>query len=425
MASHRLAPRHRQDRERGQVVVLVVLLLVVLLGMAAFVIDVGYAYYAHRSLQASADAAALAGAQELPDGVKAKAVANEYSASDGSKNERRDIDDVTTTVTVKCLTSIPGCDPSNPAEVNAVVVLERAPTKTFFAGLLGIDTFKVTARSTACSPCGVKPLDIMMVLDRTGSMCQDSQGRSDPSCTDLNNAREGMKTFLTFLEPTTQWVGLAVLPPATGTGQSARCATPNEATYSSRTAAYTIVGVREGNNYSTNRVLNTSSKLVSTINCQKGSGRTAYANALEAAQRELEVNGRPDVKNVIIFLSDGAANTGPSYLPEYPTTSPYRMQPCRQGVTSAGVIKSKGTLIYSIGYDLNASNGGANKCTAYTGADEKPLPSITAYQAIQQIASSPGAFFNKPSAGELKSIFTEIAVDLARGTSALIDESAQ
>jgi uncharacterized membrane protein len=49
------------------VVVLVVVMLVVLLGFAALVIDVGYAYYAHRQLQASADAAALAGAQELPN----------------------------------------------------------------------------------------------------------------------------------------------------------------------------------------------------------------------------------------------------------------------------------------------------------------------------------------------------------------------
>jgi hypothetical protein len=414
--SHASTGAGRGERsERGQVVVLVVVALVVLLGFAALVIDVGYAYYAHRQLQASADAAALAGAQELPDRDRAEAVAREYSASAGSKNEKSDIPDVTTTVQTKCINSIPGCDP-----VNAVVVLERAPTKTFFAGLFGIDSFKITARSTACSPCGVKPLDIMMVLDRTGSMCQTSSGASDPSCTDLNNAKDGMRTFLTYLEPSTQWVGLAVLPPATGTSATARCATPSETNYNNVNNPYVIVGVREGNDYSTNRVLNTSSKLVSTINCQRGSGRTAYANALEAAQRELEVNGRSDVKDVIIFLSDGAANIGPTY---YPTTSSYRRRPCAQGVSSAATIKSKGTLIYSIGYDLNALNGGANKCTSYTGADESPA--ITAYDAIRQIASSPNAFFNKPDPGQLRTIFTEIAADLARGTSALIDESVE
>jgi hypothetical protein len=415
VVSHTDSQQQGTRSERGQVVVLVVVMLVVLLGFAALVIDVGYAYYAHRQLQASADAAALAGAQELPNRSLAEQVAREYSSSTGMKNEHHDIPDVVTTVETKCIQSIPGCDP-----VNAVVVMEKAPTKTFFAGLFGIDSFKITARSTACSPCGIKPLDIVMVLDRTGSMCQTSSGASDPSCTDLNNAKDGMRTFLTYLEPSTQWVGLAVLPPATGTGSTARCATPSDTNYNSSSNPYVIVGVREGNNYSRDRVLDPTSKLVSTINCQRANGRTAYANALEAAQRELEVNGRPDVKNVIIFLSDGAANTGPTY---YSTTSPYRRRPCNQGVASAATIKSKGTLIYSIGYDLNALGGGANVCTSYTGAVESPA--ITAYDAIRQIASAPTAFFNKPDAGQLRTIFTEIAADLARGTSALIDESVQ
>jgi Flp pilus assembly protein TadG len=53
--------------ERGQAVVLTVLSLVVLLGMAALVLDVGAWFHDKRSLQATADAAALAGAQALPE----------------------------------------------------------------------------------------------------------------------------------------------------------------------------------------------------------------------------------------------------------------------------------------------------------------------------------------------------------------------
>jgi Flp pilus assembly protein TadG len=410
-------------------------MLVVLLGMAALVVDVGYAYYAHRSLQASADAAALAGAQELPNGTQAEAVARQYSAAPGAKNYRGDLEDVTTTVTTKCIASIPGCDPNNPAEVNAVVVMEKAPTKTFFAGLLGFDTFNVTAKSTACSPCGSKPLDIMMVLDRTGSMCLTSSGANDPACTDLRNAKDGMKTFLGFLDAKTQWVGLAVLPPPPG---SNKCAAPaSHLTSASWTAYktysnYTIVPL--SNDYIKNGSLDTSSNLVSTINCTQGAGYTAYANALEAAQRELETSGRAGVKDVIVFLSDGAANIGPSD-PGIPITNPYRKTPCRQGVNSAATIKGKGTLVYSIGYDLSALGGGANVCQA-TAANGAPgaaeAPPITAYQALQDIASpntcsTPDrrCFYNQPNPGQLKSIFTEIAADLARGTSALIDDGVQ
>jgi len=53
--------------ERGQAVVLTVLAMVVLLGMAALVLDVGAWFHEKRQLQATADAAALAAAQALPE----------------------------------------------------------------------------------------------------------------------------------------------------------------------------------------------------------------------------------------------------------------------------------------------------------------------------------------------------------------------
>jgi hypothetical protein len=387
---------------------MVVLFLFVLLGMAAMVIDVGYAYYAHRSLQAQADAAALAGAQELPDPARAEALAYEYSGEAGAKNARDNVRDVSVEVRTRCLARIPGCDP-----VNAVTVTERAQINTLFAGVLGIEKFNLSARSTACSPCGVKPLDLMLVLDRTGSMCQDHWGRDDPNCTDLKNAQEGMRTFLSMFSSGTQWVGLAGLPPASS--RSRRCSTPDTSWYNSTSSPYVLVPL-SSDYTSSDGSLNTGSDLVKTIDCQRGGGRTAYANALEAAQAELDKNGRPDVKDIIVFLSDGAANIGPTY---YPSTSPYRRRPCAQGVMSAAGIKARGTVIYSIGYDLDALNGGANACESYTGSPESPA--ITAYSALQQIASTPATFYDKPSPGQLRTIFTDIAADIAKGTSALID----
>jgi hypothetical protein len=393
-------------------VLALIFIVVVLLGMAALVIDVGYAYYAHRSLQADADASALAGAQELPDSAKAMQVARDYSGQPGSKNAHTNIPGVTSSATTKCLTSIPGCSP-----VNAVVVTERAArVPTIFAKLLGIDHFDIKASATACSPCGIKPVDIMLLLDRTGSMCEDHWGKYDPNCTDLNNARVGMKTFLSYMDSSMQWVGLGVLPPATTVAN--RCATPYASNYNSRSAAYVIVPLSK--DYTRNGKLDTNSNLVQTIDCMKANDRTAYANALEAAQAELVAHGRPNTPKVIIILSDGAANIGPTY---YPTSSPYRMQPCHQGVWSASTIKNSGTLIYSIGYDLDAVNGGANVCTDYTGRLEQP--SITAYSALQQIASRPDTFYNKPGPGELQTIFTAIAEDIGHGSSALIDPSVQ
>jgi hypothetical protein len=147
---------------------------------------------------------------------------------------------------------------------------------------------------------------------------------------------------------------------------------------------------------------------------------SADAAALAGAQELPDPARAQDVQDIIVFLSDGAANIGPTY---YASSSPYRKQPCHQGMWSADPIKSEGTIIYSIGYDLDALNGGANRCETWDGRNESPA--ITAYQALEGIASGPAQFYNKPSAGQLRTIFTAIAADMSRGSAALIDESVQ
>ena len=51
-------------------------------------------------------------------------------------------------------------------------------------------------------------------------------------------------------------------------------------------------------------------------------------------------------------------------------------------------------------------------------------PSITAYQALQQIASSAQTFYNQPTPGQLRTIFTQIASDISAGSAGLIDNGA-
>jgi hypothetical protein len=171
------------------------------------------------------------------------------------------------------------------------------------------------------------------------------------------------------------------------------------------------------NDYLANGSLNTGSTLVSTINCVKAAGSTAYATALEAAQAELVAHGRPGVKKVLIFLSDGAANVGPSY---YPVSSPYRTQPCHQGDASAQTIAASGTTVFSIGYDLEH-----DICQGETNGNYAPeAPAIKAEEAITRIASAPGNFYNRPTPGQLNTIFTSIASDILQGTSRLVDDAS-
>lgn len=71
-------------RSSGQATVLTILFLAVLLAMLGAVLDVGSWFRSDRALQATADAAALAGAQALPDNPgQAQAFALDYAGKNG------------------------------------------------------------------------------------------------------------------------------------------------------------------------------------------------------------------------------------------------------------------------------------------------------------------------------------------------------
>jgi hypothetical protein len=100
--------------ERGQAIVLMVIALAVLTGMAALVLDVGIWMRTDRRLQATADAAALAGAQKLPADVGgAKALAQTYANQNGGDVLGSDITVTSTynandTISVKAAKTEPG-----------------------------------------------------------------------------------------------------------------------------------------------------------------------------------------------------------------------------------------------------------------------------------------------------------------------------
>lgn len=122
-------------RDRGQAAVLTVLFMVVLLGMAAAVLDVGHWYRDDRRLQATMDSAALAGAQALPDDTaQAKALASSYATTNGGGLD-------TTTFSMKIM-------PNDTIEVTG-----SRPSEGFFTKLFGFDS--VTVHATAKARTGV------------------------------------------------------------------------------------------------------------------------------------------------------------------------------------------------------------------------------------------------------------------------------
>jgi hypothetical protein len=115
----------------GQAFVLTIMFLLVLMGMAAAVLDVGSWYRADRALQATVDAAALAGAQALPeDSGKASALADEYATKNGGGS-----------MTVSFTTQV--------FEDDTITVEGTRPAPGFFAKVFGVDSVTVKGRAKA------------------------------------------------------------------------------------------------------------------------------------------------------------------------------------------------------------------------------------------------------------------------------------
>ena len=122
----------RKD-ERGQAVVLMVLSLVVLLGMGALVLDVGHWWHTRRQLQATSDAAALAGAQMLPgDPGAASAMAMDYANKNGGDVAGSDI----------VISSTAGPN-------DTIAVKARKTDVGIFSNVLGIGSANIDARAKA------------------------------------------------------------------------------------------------------------------------------------------------------------------------------------------------------------------------------------------------------------------------------------
>lgn len=123
----------RLRSESGQALIVTVLFMFILLGAVALTLDVGSWYREHRQAQTTADAAALAAAQVLPDTGNATTVAQDYASKNGGGV------DVTNGVSFSSSLA--------PDDTITVRITREAPG--FFSKLFHIDSTKVHAHAVA------------------------------------------------------------------------------------------------------------------------------------------------------------------------------------------------------------------------------------------------------------------------------------
>lgn len=381
--------RLRQLRadQRGAVAVIIGLLMVVLLGSAATVLDLARLRHERHMIQAAVDLGSLAGAQFLPvfnpptasaaqNNARAIAVAN-YPAlgSGGLVIEFGCV--VTTSVSAGNVGCGPAagtgtygggwivrgdkafhlCNPFGGDLCNSIQLSASGTVEYWFAPILGFESGNTdTLRATACrGNCGQvsAKVDVVFVIDRTGSMSATDVANVKDAIVDTSLAEDSV---LEFYDPAAVWIGLVALPYQSPTNA---CAVDLRQDYPAPVPAnqskWQVAGL--SNDYRLgNGAINTSSTLVQRIQCLQrapnnalsyppanGAGQhTNHGDPIAAAQELLSTTGRSDADDVLIFFADGQANQ--------PTSTGH---PCQYANDAATSAKLAGTAIFSLGYGVD------------------------------------------------------------------------
>jgi IPT/TIG domain/Putative Flp pilus-assembly TadE/G-like len=448
-------------RQRGQILVLFTIVLIVLMGFTALVVDVGMLRNDRQTLTNTMDAAALAGGTLMPvDGSQAGATAKVNSLVVKTINANfPGLPSSSYIIKYKCLigidTSTPpqpyisrdiplvcdpskslgrapiasdfhgagptrysACDPSVGDKCNVIEVAGNTTTPYSFARAVGVDQGNTgVVTSAACNgPCGDSPLtpvDVVMIIDRTGSM----------NGTDTTNAKAAANSIVPLYDPAMQWLALGTLGPSTTSGG---CATAPAGSIGTATAPADLrrwvpVGLSgTGSSYST-----TFAKVTAGINCYTNSSTgTDLADPVTMATYELLNNGRSGVRKGIILETDGQPNNAVGSGPNY----------CKLASDAAAAAKAKDIEIFTIGFGLDAASGGDPACPDTSGAWKgKTATALLASMATAPIAGSTTCsaaentdddhFYCIGKTGastDLSNIFKAAAAQLAKGKSRLV-----
>jgi hypothetical protein len=358
----------------GQALVLFAIFFTVILGVVALVLDQGLLRKANMDLYNALDAGALAGvAMVLDDPATAEKTAREYvqlnypgglPESDidvsyrcliGVENGIARISDVPSacdpgtgaTWTVDGDTAYAVCRPSQGHVCNTLVVSGPASIDFSFAPAVGVFEGSTGVRTAAACKgvCGEPPeipVDLVMVLDRTGSM----------NGVDTENARRAADSVRKVYDPRLQWMGLGLLhrsKTVSGCISKADNSSPWTANMPNDLRRWTPIGLTgQGASFGSDYTSD-SSPMAQAIKCFNNSGGqgTDLADPVRAATYELETYGRKNAVKAILLLSDGKPNN--SSISSVRSSRNY----CGDAYAAAEAAKAKGIEVYTVGFGLN------------------------------------------------------------------------
>jgi Flp pilus assembly protein TadG len=282
--------------EKGNIIVLAALMMVVLILFAATSIDVSYMLAARNQLRSAVDASALAAASGL--------TVNQSTA------RSRAITCSNSNAILNTPLNLTSGEVTFPNYKTAVITAQRT-VPLFFASLAGMNTVTVSATATAI--CGNR--DIVLCFDRTGSMAYDTLydrygqivGYEQP----ITNAKNSCYYFID------QVAALTLVVDRIGLVSYSETATMDRSLDRNFSAMKTKIGT------------------------YAASGNTNIGAGILSAKNHLNSNSLARTKKTIVLFSDGMANRPGSGNTSDPQAVAYAK-------TQADAAKSSQIVIYTI-----------------------------------------------------------------------------
>ena len=253
------------------------------------------------------------------------------------------------------------------------------------------------------------PLDIVLVLDASGSM-DDSMGNRD-STKRIDALKAAANAFVGEIAKANEGISDASQQHRVAVVKFAGDGTERigNDTYWSWSGGY-----RYKYNYS-QRMLGLTActqdgkgTITSRINAIEPAGATRADEGMSQAKKALDENPRPGAKKVVVFFTDGTPTTD----------SKFSSSVANSAVFTAKALKDGGTTIYTVGIQSGANpsadpNGdGATKENKFLHAVSSNYPSAAKYDKLGARATDSDFYKTATSADGLKDVFSGISQDI-------------
>ena len=269
-----------------------------------------------------------------------------------------------------------------------------------------LTTLSVMSSTSDTTTAEVKPLDIVLVLDASGSM-DDAMGGRD-STKRITALKRAAGDFIDMIAKQNE--GLS----AEKQHKVAIVKFAGKKSSSVGNDTYRSEGYRYNYSQVMRELTPCDTSLKDTVNSISPAGSTRADFGLQLAQSQLASNGRADAKKVVVFFTDGSPTS----------TSGFENDVARSAVTSAKAMKDSGATVYTIGIFNGAkpaddpTKSGTSKENRFMHAVSSNYPSATSFAAgsLGSRAQNSNYYQSAATASELEKVFSGISSSITTGT---------